>query len=81
MKQLKTYNKKKHLLTEDNRHLLDETTAVGAVGGFTGRGGQDVDTIFAGGFHPEFGDLRSLLIKQIEDDIAKRMFTDDETPE
>ena len=63
------------------KHLLDEVTAAAAVGGFTGKGGQLVDKLFAGGFHPEFGDIYNLLSKQIDDKIMKRLFSDEHTPD
>ena len=72
---LETYDKNKE------KHLLDEVTAGTAVGGFTGKGGQLVDKLFGGAFHPEFGNLKKLLNQQIDNDIAKRMFTDDNTPQ
>ena len=74
MNLLESYDKNK------KKHSLDEVSAATAVSGFTGRGGQLVDQLFSGGFHPEFGNLKKLLDKQIEDDIIKRMFTDDNTP-
>ena len=72
---LETYDKNKE------KHLLDEVTAATAVGGFTGKGGQLVDRLFGGGFHPEFGDIYNLLSKQIDDKIMKRLFSDEHTPE
>ena len=72
---LETYDKNKE------KHLLDEVTAAGAVGGFTGKGGQLVDRLFGGGFHPEFGDIYNLLSKQIDDKIMKRLFSDEHTPD
>ena len=72
---LETYDKNKE------KHLLDEVTAATAVGGFTGKGGQLVDRLFGGGFHPEFGDIYNLLSKQIDDKIMKRLFSDEHTPD
>ena len=74
MKLLETYDKNK------KKHQLDEVTAATAAGTFTGRGGQLIDTLFAGGFHPISGSLEKLLQKQIDDNIIKRMYTDDVTP-
>tara|TARA_R100000008_G_scaffold38804_1_gene22162 strand:+ start:54 stop:488 length:435 start_codon:yes stop_codon:yes gene_type:complete len=74
MSLLETYDKNK------KKHLLHEVTAATAVGGFTGRGGQLVDQLFAGAFHPEFGNLKKVLDQQIDDNIVKRMYTDDVTP-
>ena len=62
------------------KHLLKEVSANGAVGGFVGRGGNYIDQKFAGGFHPDFGELEKLLNHQVDGDIMKRMYTDDNTP-
>ena len=74
MNLLEIYNKNK------KKHILSEVTATGAAGAFTGRGGNLIDDLFAGAFHPEFGDLEKLLNQQVEDRIAKRMYVDDNTP-
>ena len=74
MSLLETYDKNK------KKHLLKEVTATGAVGGFVGRSGNYIDDKFAGGFHPDFGELEKTLEKQVENDIIKRMYTDDVTP-
>ena len=71
---LESYDKNKE------KHLLDEVTAAAAAGTFTGTGGQLIDQLFAGAFHPEFGKLENLLNQQVDGNIAKRMFTDDNTP-
>jgi len=60
--------------------VLKEVSATGAVGGFVGSGGNYIDDKFSGGFHPDFGELRKTLEKQVENDIIKRMYTDDVTP-
>ena len=62
------------------KHLLKEVSVAGATGTFVGGAGNIIDQLFAGAFHPEFGDLEKLLDKQIEDNIAIRMWTDDITP-
>ena len=62
------------------KDLLKEVTATGATGTFTGRGGNYIDQKFSGGFHPDFGELRKTLEKQIDGDIEKRMYSDDNTP-
>ena len=62
------------------KHLLNEVSVAGAVGTFVGGAGNIIDQLFAGPYHPEFGDLEKLLDKQIEDNIAIRMWTDDVTP-
>ena len=74
MNLLESYDKNK------KKHLLKEVTATGATGTFTGRGGNYIDQKFAGGFHPEFGELRKTLERQVDGDIEKRMYTDDVTP-
>ena len=63
------------------KHSLNEVTAVGATGTFTGRGGQDIDQLFAGGFHPDFGQIGYLLKQQLEDRFKKREWNDEITPE
>ena len=74
MNLLETYDKNK------KKHLLNEVTATGAAGTFIGGAGNIIDQLFAGPYHPEFGDIEKLLDKQIEDNIAIRMWTDDNTP-
>ena len=64
----------------ENSTFIKEVTGTTAAGGFVGSAGDTIDTKFAGGFHPEFGELRKTLEKQVDDDIIKRMFTDDNTP-
>ena len=71
---LKSYDKNK------KKHLLKEVTATGAAGTFVGRAGDFIDKKFGGPFHPEFSEIKKLLIKQVDNDIIKRMFTDDITP-
>ena len=75
MSLLESYDKNK------KKHLLKEVTGTGAVGGFMGGAGNIIDQKFAGPFHPELNDLKRTLEKQIDDDIVKRMYTDDITPE
>ena len=75
MNLLETYNKNK------KKHLLKEVTGTGAAGSFIGGAGDVIDQKFAGPFHPEFGELEDLLNKQVDDDIFKRMYTDEITPE
>tara|TARA_R110002074_G_scaffold59464_1_gene144703 strand:- start:778 stop:1215 length:438 start_codon:yes stop_codon:yes gene_type:complete len=71
---LESYDKNK------KKHLLKEVSATGAVSGFVGRGGNLIDDLFSGGFHPEFGELEKLLNQQVDGDIMKRMYSDDNTP-
>jgi hypothetical protein len=74
MSLLETYDKNKE------KHILKEVTATGAAGTFVGGAGNVVDQKFAGPFHPILNDLKKQLEKQIDDDIVKRMYTDDVTP-
>jgi len=62
------------------KHLLSEVSVAGAAGTFVGGTGNIIDQLFAGPYHPEFGEIEKLLDKQIEDNIAIRMWTDDITP-
>ena len=60
-------NKEKHIINNENKHLLNEVTTVTGGGGgvdtFVGGAGDTIDTKFAGPFHPIFGDLeKSQLI-------------------
>ena len=64
---------------------LKEVTAAGGVGGFVGRGGVEIDQLFAGGFHPDSGhgsQNLQLLNKQIRDrkklraDMEKQAYLD-----
>ena len=62
------------------KHLLNEVSVAGAAGTFVGGAGNIIDQLFAGPYHPEFGDIKKVLDQQIEHDIAIRMWTDDITP-
>jgi hypothetical protein len=62
------------------KSLLKEVTATGATGTFVGGAGDYIDNKFSGGFHPDFMELKILLMKQVEGDIEKRMYSDDNTP-
>ena len=55
-------------------------TTSAAVGGFTGRGGQDIDQIFMGPFHPEWNDLEKTLEGQLQFHQLKTKFSDAVTP-
>ena len=46
--------------SEKNVSRLMETSAGGAVGGFVGTGGTRIDTLFAGPFHPDHGEIDKL---------------------
>ena len=63
------------------KDILKEATGTSGVGSFVGRSGNVVDKLFAGAFHPEFGQIKKLLDKQVEDNIMNRMYTDDVTPQ
>ena len=82
MSLLESYNKnkKKHLVDDDNKHLLKEVSVAAGAETHAGRAGDHIDRKFAGPFHPEFAQLKKLLKKQVEGDIIKRMWTDDITP-
>ena len=60
MNLLESYDKNK------KKHLLREVTAGGSVGAFVGTGGQTIDALFAGPYHPDFGEIGKLLKKQLE---------------
>ena len=62
------------------KSLLKAVTGTGAAGTYTGRGGNLIDDLFSGGFHPISGSLKRLLKKQVEHNIAIRMWVDDITP-
>jgi len=62
------------------KDIIDEVSVAGDVGTFHGAAGDIVDRKFAGPFHPEFGQLKKTLHKQIDGDIQKRMYNDDSTP-
>ena len=82
MSLLESYNKnkKKHLVDDDNKHLLKEVSVAAGAEAFTGRAGDYIDRKFAGPFHPEFAGLKDLLKLQVDSDIIKRMYSDDITP-
>ena len=39
------------------KHLIKEVSAGGSVGAFVGAAGQGIDTLFAGPYHPDFGEI------------------------
>ncbi len=63
-----------------NNSILKEVAATGAVGSFVGKKGQDIDELFAGGFHPEFGDLEKLLKFQVKLNKLKQQYSKENTP-
>jgi len=62
------------------KDLLNEISVTGGSATFVGSHGNYIDDKFAGGFHPEYGELKKTLNKQVDDDIKKRMWTDEITP-
>ena len=62
------------------KKLLKEVTATGAASTFIGRAGQEVDDIFAGGYHPDSGhgsENIKLLSKQLDDRTKHRKEMED----
>ena len=82
MSLLESYNKNKknHLVDDENEHLLKEVSVAAGAETHAGRAGDHIDQKFAGSFHPKFGELKNLLKLQVDSDIIKRMYTDDNTP-
>ena len=72
------YNKKK--LTEVATSVEGGVNVTGQVHTFTGRSGQTVDGIFAGPYHPKFGDVKDELQQQLDDVYAKMEYSDINTP-
>ena len=64
------------------KDILNEQDAgtSGAVGGFVGRRGQDIDDLFAGAFYPSKKDLMDLLEKQVDNSKKKTKYSKDNTP-
>ena len=60
--------------------IIKEVSGTTATSGFVGRAGDIVDQKFAGPFKPDEMELEKLLNQQIDNDIAKRMWTDEVTP-
>ena len=46
--------------SEQNVDRLMKEVSGGSVGGFVGTGGTRIDTLFAGGFHPDYGEIDKL---------------------
>jgi hypothetical protein len=82
-------NVKRHIYSYGDKKKsvpsLKEVTAGAGVGGFVGRGGHEIDQLFAGGFHPDSGhgsQNKQLLAKQIKDrkkqraDMEKQAYLD-----
>tara|TARA_R100000008_G_scaffold83360_1_gene68701 strand:- start:279 stop:857 length:579 start_codon:yes stop_codon:yes gene_type:complete len=63
------------------KEILNEVSVAGDAGTFQGGAGDYIDQKFAGPFHPKFGNIKKELEAQVDTDIAKRMWTDDNTPE
>ena len=68
----------KNNLLEELMTLVEQDT--GAVAGFVGRKGQDVDKVFAGPFHPEFGELAKTLQFQLDRSKELTNWNEEETP-
>ena len=64
-----------------DKYLLKETTAAADTSVFVGRGGPTIDSLFAGGFHPDFGKIKELLKQQLIDRKTKEKFNDENTPD
>ena len=62
----------------NNVNRIIETTAAGGVGGFVGRGGKEIDQLFAGPYHPDYSEIEQILQWQIEDRKEKRNWMEDE---
>ena len=73
------YNKKKKL-DEASTSAEGGINVSGDIQTFIGKSGQEIDGLFAGGFHPDFGELKILLQNQLDDRYAKVDFTDINTP-
>jgi len=69
---------KKYL--EDFDKKLNEVSVATSAATHVGAKGDDIDTIFAGGFKPDEGDIRNLLLKQVYNNDMKRKFSDKVTP-
>ena len=52
--------------------LKEDSGTTGGVATFYGRSGVGVDAVFAGGYHPEYGQIEKLLQLQLDDRKAKR---------
>ena len=46
--------------SEKNTKRLMKEVSGGSFGGFVGTGGTRIDTLFAGGFHPDYGEIDKL---------------------
>ena len=62
------------------KDIINEVSVTAGAEAFQGGAGDIVDRKFAGPFHPEFGKLKKMLHQQIDGDIEKRMYSDDNTP-
>ncbi len=67
----------KNLIKES---LIKEVSVAGSTATHLGAKGDDIDIQFAGGFKPDEGDIKNLLIKQVDDNTEKRNFSDEVTP-
>ena len=70
-------------LKDKKRKLLNEQEGGGMsgdIGGFVGRGGQDVDNTYFGPYHPDYGDIEKLLQLQLDRNNAIMKWNNDITP-
>ena len=69
--------------SEKNVDRLMKEVSGGGVAGFVGRGGKEIDQLFAGAFHPEFGDLENKKVNFLgvsyRGDVGDTRFTPVET--
>ena len=61
------------------KSVLKEVTGATSVGGFVGRRGIGIDSLFAGPFNPEYSEIEKLLNQQLED--RKKKIKDTESIE
>ncbi len=51
---------------ENVKYLYLKEVSGGTVGGFTGRAGTRIDTLFSGPFHPDYNEVKATLDKQLD---------------
>ena len=72
------YNKQK--LNEVATSVEGGVNVTGGMHTFVGRGGQELDGLFAGPYHPDFGDLKTELQAQLDDKYQKMDYIQINTP-
>ena len=60
------------------KHQLIREVSAGAVGGFVGGHGKEIDQLFAGPYHPDYSEIEQILQWQIKDRKEKRNWMEDE---